>query len=121
MLIVAGASDKKRVKLLGRMGFAIYFERGGLSHRQKELQREVHHQPPYLGSTRDLIGRNPTVIYQVNGGEESQVGNFTLRGTQMGYDDASIQTASSDAEITAVATRSSTTETKRKAPDQHDC
>lgn len=62
-------------------------------------------EPTFLGITRDLEGRSFKVIYEVTGGEDPQIGNFSLTGTNMRYtESSSISTPSSDAVLTAQVT-----------------
>lgn len=61
--------------------------------------------PTFLGDTRDLEGRSFKVIYEVTGGEDPEIGNFSLTGTNMRYtESSSISTPSSDAVLTAQVT-----------------
>ena len=62
-------------------------------------------EPTFLGVTRDLEGRSFKVIYEVTGGEDPEIGNFSLTGTNMRYTESSrISTPSSDAVLTAQVT-----------------
>lgn len=62
-------------------------------------------EPTFLGVTTDLEGRSFKVIYEVTGGEDPEVGNFSLTGTNMRYTESSrISTPSSDAVLTAQVT-----------------
>lgn len=61
--------------------------------------------PTFLGVTGALEGRSFKVIYEVTGGEDPEIGNFSLTGTNMRYaESSSISTPSSDAVLTAQVT-----------------
>lgn len=63
-------------------------------------------KPTFMGSVSDLEGRSLKVVYEVTGGDEPQVGYFSLEGTNMRYDEtARISTPSADAVLAAQVTQ----------------
>ncbi len=61
--------------------------------------------PTFLGATKDLEGRSFKVIYEVTGGDDPEIGNFTLTGTNMRYTESSrISTPSADPVLSAQVT-----------------
>ncbi|WP_148302138.1 hypothetical protein [Tomitella biformata] len=58
--------------------------------------------PVFLGLAKDLEGRKFKVVYEVLGGEDAEVGNFSLNGDNLRYtESSSISTSSSEATLTA--------------------
>lgn len=63
-------------------------------------------EPAYVGAADLPTGKDITVVYEIQGGEEPQTGRFTLRDGQARFDsEESIQTSSSSSVLTAVVTQ----------------
>ncbi|PPK64241.1 hypothetical protein V5P93_006150 [Actinokineospora auranticolor] len=62
-------------------------------------------EPAYTGSTPLPEGQEFTVVYEMNGGDEPQIGHFTISGKVANFSSQEmIQTTSSKAELTAKVT-----------------
>lgn len=62
--------------------------------------------PTFNGFTSTLEGRSFKVLYEIQGGEEPILDRFTMTGTRVSIDETlSVETASSDAVITADVTQ----------------
>ncbi|RVW03610.1 hypothetical protein [Rhodococcus spongiicola] len=62
--------------------------------------------PSFKGFVDDLEGRSFKVVYEIIGGDDPEIGNFSVDGTRVRYDESSrIDTPSSDAVLTAKVTQ----------------
>lgn len=60
--------------------------------------------PTYNGSSADLKGRSIRVIYRVEGGDDPQIGNFTLNGTTASISESTTIDTPNGATLTATVT-----------------
>jgi hypothetical protein len=66
---------------------------------------ELNVNPRYVGSSAATLGRDWLVVYEINGGDDPQMGNFRLEGDNIRWDEKKTISGSAGAEFTATVTQ----------------